>query len=320
MFLDYRTDPADFRFEALNAETREYLTKSAAVADSPLKRLELLNAPAIELYRQHGIDLAAEALEIAVCAQHNNGGLAANIWWESENIKGLFPVGEVNGSHGVTRPGGTALNAGQVGAFRAAEFIAAMRQYEPVCIEDAAWLANSQLEVFRKRMLVPAKLNWREERRKFQTRMSESAAFVRERRMLAKALAETREQLALLNADGLGGLDSRALAETLRNGQLLTAQVLYLETMRKQVGDGVGSRGSSIVIAERGEYIHPSLPPYWQIEKEDASFRGKVLTARLNAAGEAEMAWEPCRGLPVTDGWFENVWRACREKKIYGEA
>lgn len=320
VFLDYRTDPADFRFETLNAETREYLTKSAAVADSPLKRLELLNSPAIELYRQHGIDLAAEALEIAVCAQHNNGGLAANIWWESENIKGLFPVGEVNGSHGVTRPGGTALNAGQVGAFRAAEFIAAMRQYEPVCIEDAAWLANSQLEVFRKRMLVPAKLNWREERRKFQTRMSESAAFVREGRMLAKALAETREQLALLNADGLGGLDSRALAETLRNGQLLTAQVLYLETMRKQVGDGVGSRGSSIVIAERGEYIHPSLPPYWQIEKEDASFRGKVLTARLNAAGEAEMAWEPCRGLPVTDGWFENVWRACREKKIYGEA
>ncbi|MGM0680565.1 MAG: preprotein translocase subunit YajC, partial [Pseudomonadota bacterium] len=32
-----------------------------------------------------------------------NGGLAGNIWWESENIRHLFPVGEVNGSHGVYR-------------------------------------------------------------------------------------------------------------------------------------------------------------------------------------------------------------------------
>ena len=83
-----------------------------------------MNPGAIELYRDHGIDIAREPLEIAVCAQHNNGGLAGNHWWESINIKHLFPVGEVNGSHGVYRPGGSALNAGQVGGFRAAEFIA----------------------------------------------------------------------------------------------------------------------------------------------------------------------------------------------------
>ena len=59
-----------------------------------------MNPAAIELYREHGIDLAREPLEIAVCAQHNNGGLAANHWWESVNIRHLFPVGEVNGSHG----------------------------------------------------------------------------------------------------------------------------------------------------------------------------------------------------------------------------
>ena len=40
------------------------------------------------------------------------------------NIRHLFPVGEVNGSHGVYRPGGSALNAGQVGGLRAAEYIA----------------------------------------------------------------------------------------------------------------------------------------------------------------------------------------------------
>ncbi len=31
-----------------------------------------------------------------ICAQHNNGGLKANIWWESD-LKHLFPVGEIEG-------------------------------------------------------------------------------------------------------------------------------------------------------------------------------------------------------------------------------
>ena len=124
VWLDYRSDPADLEFSALNDETRTYLERSGAWEATPLKRLELLNAPAIELYRRYGIPLDKEMLEIAVCAQHNNGGLAGNIWWESVNLKHLFPIGEVNGSHGVTRPGGSALNAGQVGAFRSSEFIA----------------------------------------------------------------------------------------------------------------------------------------------------------------------------------------------------
>ncbi len=318
VFLDYRTDPADFDFNALSPETREYLLKSGAVAGTPLKRLEQLNAPAIELYRQHGIRLESEALEIAVCAQHNNGGLAGNIWWESENIRGLFPIGEVNGSHGVTRPGGTALNAGQVGAFRAAEYIAAMRQCGSVNLESAAWIANAQLEKLRGQQQRPARTNWREERRRFQLRMSKSAAFIREKNALRDALSETRAQLSELHSDGLGGLSAHDLAETLRNRQLLVAQVLYLEATLKQVLDGVGSRGSSLVIAEQGEPVHPRLSPEWQIERENTAFRSRILTARLNGDGNAELDWEPCRELPVTDGWFENVWRDCREKRIYG--
>ncbi len=318
VFLDYRTDPADFDFNALSPETREYLLKSGAVAGTPLKRLEQLNAPAIELYRQHGIRLESEALEIAVCAQHNNGGLAGNIWWESENIRGLFPIGEVNGSHGVTRPGGTALNAGQVGAFRAAEYIAAMRQCGSVNLESAAWIANAQLEKLRGQQQRPARTNWREERRRFQLRMSKSAAFIREKNALRDALSEPRAQLSELHSDGLGGLSAHDLAETLRNRQLLVAQVLYLEATLKQVLDGVGSRGSSLVIAEQGEPVHPRLSPEWQIERENTAFRSRILTARLNGDGNAELDWEPCRELPVTDGWFENVWRDCREKRIYG--
>lgn len=111
VWLDFRANTEGLDFAALSDEARTYLEKSGACFGTPLERLEKMNPGAIELYRDHNIDLAVEPLEIAVCAQHNNGGLAGNVWYESPNLKHLFPVGEVNGSHGVCRPGGTALNA-----------------------------------------------------------------------------------------------------------------------------------------------------------------------------------------------------------------
>ena len=123
VFLDFRSNPEGFDFSSLSPEARVYLEKSGALQESPLERLNHMNPGAVELYAAHHIDLSSEMLEIAVCAQHNNGGLAADIWWRSENLKGFYPVGEVNGSHGVARPGGSALNAGQVGGFRIAEII-----------------------------------------------------------------------------------------------------------------------------------------------------------------------------------------------------
>lgn len=135
VYLDFTRNPdcggrlGAFSLAGLAEEAREYLSRSGALGDTrtPIERLERMNPPAIQLYLDHGIDLRRERLEIAVCAQHNNGGLKGNHWWES-NVRGLFPVGEVNGSHGVYRPGGAALNAGQVGGLRAAMYIARRRR------------------------------------------------------------------------------------------------------------------------------------------------------------------------------------------------
>jgi len=122
VFLDFTRNPIgggileDFSFDLLDEEAYTYLEKSGALFGTPIERLKKMNQPAIGLYMDRGIDITKEHLEIAVCAQHNNGGMKGNIWWES-NIKHLFPVGEVNGTHGVYRPGGSALNSGQVGSF-----------------------------------------------------------------------------------------------------------------------------------------------------------------------------------------------------------
>ena len=85
-----------------------------------------MNEPAYQFYlgKNPYVDLETTMLEVDVCAQHNNGGLVVDAWWQS-NVAGFFPVGEAGGAHGVYRPGGAALNSGQVGATRAAQFIAA---------------------------------------------------------------------------------------------------------------------------------------------------------------------------------------------------
>lgn len=122
VFMDYRSNPRNFRFEALSDEAKEYLLNAGGTGATPVERLEGLNPKAIELYRSHGIDLYNEPLEIGVCAQHNNGGIRTDINSET-SVKNLFAAGEAAGKFGIYRPGGCALNDTQSGALRAAEYI-----------------------------------------------------------------------------------------------------------------------------------------------------------------------------------------------------
>ena len=123
VFLDFTKNPFPIDYTKLSNEAYTYLDKAGATFGTPIERLQKMNAPAIELYKSKGVDLYTEYLPIALCAQHNNGGIAVDAWWQS-SVKGLFAVGECAGTHGIARPGGSALNAGQVGSLRAAQYIA----------------------------------------------------------------------------------------------------------------------------------------------------------------------------------------------------
>ena len=131
VWLDYRTNPGEqpIDFDALSKEAADYLRQADACLQTPYERLCRLNGPAAAFYKEHGVDLKIQMLEVAVCAQHNNGGLSVDAWWQT-NVKGFFAVGEAAGTHGIYRPGGSALNAGQAGAARAAEFIAVHKNTE----------------------------------------------------------------------------------------------------------------------------------------------------------------------------------------------
>ncbi len=314
VWLDYRENAEDYKASALSEEARAYLERSGAPLDgTPVERLRRMNPQAVDLYRDHGIDLEREPLEVAVCAQHNNGGLAGTIWYESTNIAHLFPIGEVNGSHGVTRPGGSALNAGQVGAFRAAEYIA--RAYaKPTLDMDAALQTAECLAAEIHQRLVHGEItNISLEHKEIQHRMTTCGAFVRAKRQVAAAREAAWAQCRRLQTTGLDGRATSALAEALRNEQLCYAHAVYLDAIAFQLASGVGSRGSALALAADGLPIHPVLGDAWRYQPEDERFRRKQLVT----VAEKGSRWIDCRPIPTPDTWFENVWADFREDKIY---
>src|SRR5699024_8063345 len=109
VFLDFTRNPLreDLASEELDEEASSYLERAGVLFGTPIQRLQAMNRPAYDFYleRNPNVDLEKEWLEVDVCAQHNNGGLLVDAWWQS-NIEGFFPVGEAGGAHGVYRPGG----------------------------------------------------------------------------------------------------------------------------------------------------------------------------------------------------------------------
>ena len=309
VFLDYRRNPAGLAdvVEAVGPEARDYLVKSQATGPTPFARLRAMNPKAIDLYRDHAIDLETEPLEVAVCAQHNNGGLAGDIWWESTNVRHLFPIGEVNGSHGVTRPGGTALNAGQVGAWRAAERIARGYANEAARGTEAEAFARAAEGRYAALCATPPQRDWRADRLRLQARMDRAGGFIRRQEEVAAALAEAEAELPAILADGLGGLSARECAEALRGRQLAFAQVVYLRAIEAQMARA-GSRGGAIVLDAAGEPIAPCLGADWRLAPEKTDARNEVAVCRAEPSGRVHVRHEPCRPIPAEVGWFERVW------------
>jgi succinate dehydrogenase/fumarate reductase flavoprotein subunit len=325
VYLDFRRNPEGFSFDDLSEEARTYLARSGALLGTPVERLRAMNPPAFDLYAEHGIDLTTEPLEIAVCAQHNNGGLAANHWWESVNVRHLFPVGEVNGSHGVYRPGGSALNAGQVGGFRAAEYIAnryrgwtlpedLVRQAaERAVVDLQGWIARSE-------GAGSSTHSWQAERAEFQARMTRVGAHIRSTSEVREAVSEAWAQLRRIERSGCSHDGPRGLAEALRNRHLCFAHAVYLEAICYDLHSGVGSRGSSIAVTPNGVRIHDKLSNEWRIAPEDPAFREKVLETVASPDGEVKNEWVDRRPIPRTEAWFETAWARFRRGEIYGSA
>ncbi len=321
VFLDYSSNivgnPAwsPFSRHCVHPTALGYLDASKAWAETPFERLKLLNTAAVDLYAKHGIDLQHELLEIDVCAQHNNGGLYSDIWWESTNIKGLYPIGEVNGSHGVSRPGGSALNAGQVGALRAAQRIAASRDSlhdvllsEPIQSQlkelvgtVSSWVASPKHD-----SLQSAKYLLDEQLSTLQRRMSNFAGPIRRKELVQKALLEAKAQQLAFGKDL--SVPVELLAKALRLRHMLIAQVWYLSAIDHYIQQEGGSRGSYLVVDSAGREAHP-LAGQYRIKEEKVQLRSVMQVLYLDAQKKLCHRFDQCRAVPSESFWFEQVWK-----------
>ena len=135
VFMDFNRNPlavpgdAEFDLTRLDADVATYLRNSGALLEKPIDRLRKMNPLSIELYKRYKYDITRSPLEFAINNQHMNGGLAVDTWGQT-SLEGCYAAGEAAGTHGVTRPGGAALNAGQVFGTRCGEHIASRRHAE----------------------------------------------------------------------------------------------------------------------------------------------------------------------------------------------
>lgn len=315
VWLDFTRDPLGdaFSLDALVPEAREYLRRSGALLQTPIERLRRMNAPAIDFYRSRGVDLARDMLEIALCAQHNNGGVAVDRWWQS-GVRGLFVVGEAAGTHGVCRPGGSALNAGQVGSERAARYIAA---HAPVAPRPEQSLARCQEQIAGAVRLGLGALrgssNLEEAAREAKQAMSRVAAAVRDGAQISALLETTRERLR-----GFAGAVRIAAPTQLyalyRFYDILISQLMCLAAMEDYIAHGGKSRGSAIYSDTAGQKPFDALPEQCRFTLDAGDLSGRVQETRLCAANwTVQCDWRDVRPIPEEDDVFETVWRAYRE-------
>jgi succinate dehydrogenase/fumarate reductase flavoprotein subunit len=230
------------------------------------------------------------------------------MWWES-NIKGFFPVGEVSGTHGVYRPGGSALNSGQCGGMRAAMAIAKRGEQNTRRPEAAPSLTKEGKELIRHiNKLIgdavlsgPKQSNISAVRQEIGELMSRCAAHIRDEKNIARAVAITKEKyLNYWETVKLG--NTGELPAALQNRDLLIAQYVYLTAMLDYIRQGGTSRGSYL-IAGRGD---PGAP---QIVSDD------MIQEILLINGEAQITWRKRRPIPDAPRWFETVWNEYTEKE-----
>lgn len=304
--LDYTQNPAGLDFEQLSPEASQYLNDAGAQFGTPVDRLIQMNRPAYEFYLSKGVDLKTQPLQIAVCAQHNNGGLSADFWWHT-NVEGLFAVGEACGSHGVYRPGGSALNAGQAGSMRAAQYIAANRRQalggdgEFFKAADAEKLVRLARNALGGVSTVDALWN------RAGQRMSRAGGPIRDAKIIRQALLEAKDDLANFEIQ-VKIKDTAELLKLFQLRDMLISQVVYLSAMEDYIKSGGKSRGSALYHSPAGIKPHEALDDLFTFDLESPG-EVNLIQEVCFLDGECSIAYRPPRPVPEEDEVFENVWR-----------
>ncbi len=258
VFMDFNRNPeaidVPFSLDRLDADVYTYLQNAGANHSLPIDRLQHMNPLAIELYKRYKVDITAEPLEFAVNNQHMNGGIAVDTWGRT-NIQGIYAVGEASGTHGVTRPGGSALNAGQVFGTRVAEHIASKDAAPEPSQADAFGGAKVAVAEIKKLLSANTTLTWKAIRAEVQARMSDHAGILCAAADVARALSGAIALNAKIRAKGIGMQRPSEIARVLQWQQMALASEAVLTALDHYIVQGGGSRGARAICDPDGDAL-----------------------------------------------------------------
>ncbi|MDR1708889.1 MAG: FAD-binding protein [Candidatus Accumulibacter sp.] len=262
VYMDFRRNPqpvpgdSPFSLARLDADVAAYLKNNDARLAKPIERLARMNPLAIELYRHHKVDLTKEPLPFNINNQHMNGGIAVDIWAES-SLPGCYAVGEIAGTHGVTRPGGAALNAGQVFGMRCAEHIHAhlARRNAPAGADAFRRPAEECAARIRRDFKNPAALSIRGVKNEIQARMSDEAGFVCHDASIAPAAKRAAALTAAIGRKGLRIENPAQIAAAMLWRQMALVSEAVLKSLEHYASQGGGSRGARLMCSAAGTQV-----------------------------------------------------------------
>lgn len=324
VYMDFNRNPveidAPFSLDRLDPDVRTYLRNAGADHALPIDRLRHMNPLAIELYKRYKVDITAEPLEFAVNHQHMNGGIAVDVWGRT-NIPGIYAVGEASGTHGVTRPGGSALNAGQVFGTRVAEHIAAMGEAAAPSPADIARAGNACVADVMRLLAHENGLSWKNIRTEVQARMSDHAGILCTAHDVAKALQEARSLNARIREKGLAVSRGSDVARALQWQQMALASEAVLTALDHYIRQGGGSRGARAICDPDGEClpdsVHGPLPQFRFRAERDTD---KLSQLRVRMAANAMSVSEvPNRVYDGDKSFFERDWPAWLTGAIFDQ-
>ena len=313
VYLDYTENPfGNIDFTSLSPDAYTYLSRAGACFGKPIDRLKHMNMPAYEFYLSKGVDLAEGRLEISLCAQHCNGGISVDADWQS-SVEGLFVVGEAAGTHGIYRPGGSALNAGQVGAMRAAEFIS---RHTAKDTADDEFDAAEQRAVLAVRDLITAPAVGSQSAIELHNALAEEMSLVagalRSFDGIECAVKRREELLANLSAF-VAPSDSKAFGDLFLLRDSLYASLAVLYAMKDfYITSNGATRGSALYINPKGDNSPFGMDELRYRKSTDLSSMIQEIAVTPDGRFEAKMRC--VRPIPKIDECFENVWKKYREK------
>jgi succinate dehydrogenase/fumarate reductase flavoprotein subunit len=226
-------------------------------------------------------------------------------------------VGEAAGTHGVYRPGGSALNAGQTGSLRAARFIAREIRSEENSGSAKSVTLSGHLENqiagitgLAEAALGCGKDNARRLIEEAGQRMSRCGAAFRDGAQIREAL-ELTQKLWDNFTERTGISRAKDLFLLYRLRDILFSQYLYLSAMADHIGRNGRSRGGALYYDRAGEKPLESLPEQFRHVVEEGT--PPPIQEILYRNGAVSVSCREPRPIPQTGEAFEKVWKDYRE-------